>query len=103
MKQLKSALGDLRQVFERSIMLKHIAEPLCCFASSDRAADAGKFMEDQRFDVVGVTSRGVVSGYVQRSIAPHGRVANYLTPFAQGDVADENLPLGDGFNLLGSR
>ena len=103
MKQLKSTLGDLRQVFERSITLKHIAEPLSCIASGASAVDARKWMQDWDFDVLGVTSRGLVSGYVQRTIRPQGKVANHITPFAQGDVADENWPLADVFNLLGPR
>jgi len=104
MKQLKSTHSDLRLLFERSITLKHIAEPLRCFASSDSAADALNYMEDQKFDVLGVTSRGVVSGYVQRSIPARGKVADYVTPFAQrGDIADENSPLAEVFNLLGPR
>lgn len=101
MKQLKSTLDDLRQVFERSITLKHIAEPLSCFASGTSAANARQYMEDQDFDVLGVTSRNLVSGYVQRSICPHGKVADHLTAFAADDIVDENWPLADVFNLLG--
>lgn len=103
MKQLKSTLADLRHLFERSITLRYIAEPLASFRFGDSAADALKYMEAEKFDVLGVTSRGVVRGYIPSSISPRGKVGKYITLFTPGDLTNEDSPLSDVFSLLSTR
>jgi len=62
-KQLKSSLKDLREIFERSITVREIAEPLASFDVSSSIDVVKKFMDDKDFDVTGVRQDGIIAGY----------------------------------------
>ena len=59
MKHLKSSLRDLRQVFDRSVSVRYIAEPFVSFDAQRHAPDIWAFMEGKDFDVVGVRQMGL--------------------------------------------
>jgi hypothetical protein len=66
MKQLKSSLQDLREVFERGITLGDIAESFVSFDADGDATELKPFLENQNFDVVGVRRNGIIEGYALR-------------------------------------
>lgn len=66
MKQLKSRVRDLRSLFETSITIEYVAEPLKAFPAQTEVAIALAWMEERDFDVVGIESEGEITGYVER-------------------------------------
>lgn len=67
MKQLKSRIQDLRNLFEDSITIEYVAEPLKAVSAETDVTEVLDWMEAHDFDVVGVESKDGVSGYVERS------------------------------------
>jgi hypothetical protein len=93
MKPLKSSYHDLHRIFEQSITVREIAEPLSSFDESQPAGKAKKFMEARDFDVVGVRSEGTIIGYVQREDLRSGVVGEFVTAFDDDLVLHESDPL----------
>jgi predicted transcriptional regulator len=86
MKQLKSSLQDLREIFERSITIMHIAEPLCSFDINSSANEVKKFMDDKDYDVIGVRENGLISGFARKSQFSGGQLRDYLTKFDEKNL-----------------
>jgi len=100
MKQLKSSVGDLRQLFARTIALRDIAEPLASFDQSQPADEVRAFMEQRGYDVVGLRERGVVTGYVSRTELLDGAVGNFRRVFGTNEVLPDSEPLLAAFEAL---
>ena len=64
MKHLKTSIHDLRQIFDRSITVRHIAEPFISFDAQLKSVEVQAFMKAKDFDIVGVRKNGSVVGYV---------------------------------------
>lgn len=95
MKYLKSSGTELRQLFERSIAVREIAEPLVSFDSNQTPEWVLRFMEDRNFDLVGVRKNGLVSGYVERArLTFSGALEEHLRAFGEEEV------LLDGDSIL---
>lgn len=100
MKQLRSSLADLRHMFERTINMRDIAEPLVSFDEDLGAEAARQFMEQRDFDVVGVRSKGAMHGYVRRNDLKDKALKDYLLPFDSSSVCSDTDPLIGVFHLL---
>jgi hypothetical protein len=93
MKQLKSKLQNLRDLFDRNLTAKWLAE---AFKSFDCASDAPMikaFMEEYDYDVVGVRKNGSVIGYVKRADLKDGVCEKYLVKFNSCEKISETTPL----------
>ena len=66
MKQLKSSLPELRALFERSITIRDIAEPLVSFDAEHPVLHIDCVMEEEDYDIVGSRQDGLVTGYARR-------------------------------------
>jgi len=101
MKQLKSSVEDLREIFEKNIAVRHIAEPFCSF---DEVADAQKvrdFMNGpEDYDVVGVRQRGLVTGYVHRTALVQGKIGDHLKKFESHELLPGTAPLLEALKVL---
>jgi len=97
MKQLKSSLRDLRELFEKSITVRNIAEPLAFFDIGCSVDDVKKFMDDKDYDVIGVRKDGLIAGYASKSKFSGGKLENYLTDFQEEEKFPETTPLIDIF------
>ncbi len=80
----RSGVSELRELFETSIRVRDIAEPLASFDSDADAVAARKFMKKRGYDMVGVRREGVVTGYAELPKLSSGTV---------GDAAEEILPV----------
>jgi hypothetical protein len=100
MKHLKSSLRDLRRIFESSITVRDIAEPLTSFDAARSADDVQRFMETRDFDVVGVRREGLTAGYVQRAHISKGTLQDQTSSFDHQTVLSENTPLLRAFEML---
>jgi hypothetical protein len=97
MKQLKDSLRDLREIFERSITVRDVAEPLASFDGSCSVNEIKKFMDEKDFDVIGVRRRGLITGYANRKDLFEGKLDNYLIDFEEKEIFAETTPLIDIF------
>ena len=104
MKQLKSSLGDLRRLFARTVSIRDIAEPLISFDHSQECAPVRRLMEEKEYDVVGIRTHGVVSGYVRRDeLWDTGTLESHGHRFASGDILPDTEPLLSVFAALRTR
>jgi predicted transcriptional regulator len=67
MKQLKSRSQDLRSLFENSITIEYVAEPLKAVSADADVMEVLHWMQQQDFDVVGVETGNTINGYIQRA------------------------------------
>jgi hypothetical protein len=103
MKHLKSTLPNLRELFERSITVKDIAEPLISFDAEKPAIEVRKLLEARDFDVVGVRREGVVAGCARRKDLRDGTLGDHLRPFEAVETLPETTPLLAIFEALRDR
>lgn len=92
MKHLKTSLKELRDLFENTITVRKIAEPLVSFDGEHPAESARRFMEKRHFDVMGVREDGEVAGYVWREDLTGDEVRDHLIDF-KGAVVPDSAPL----------
>lgn len=64
MKQLKSTSQDLRDLFERNILVRHVAEDLQSCKAGESAVSVRGRMEESDFDVLGIDDDGVITQFV---------------------------------------
>ncbi|MFX0199197.1 MAG: hypothetical protein ACFFCW_24000 [Candidatus Hodarchaeota archaeon] len=100
MKNLKSSLSDLRELFERTITVKHIAEPLISFDSNHPADEVQQFMEERDYDVIGVRNNGLISGYARKVDLSGSLLGKYVISFEQEDLLVDTNPLLDVLERL---
>jgi predicted transcriptional regulator len=100
MKHLKSSLRDLRQVFDRSVSVRYIAEPFVSFDVQRHAPEVSAFMEAKDFDIVGVRQNGTVVGYVCQADLRDGTLEQYVRPFNEQLLLDDWSPMLTVLQLL---
>ena len=100
MKHLKSSLHGLRELFDRSVTVRHIAEPIISFDAPSRAADIRAFMDAHDYDAVGVRQDGLIAGYVQRADLSGGTLADHQRAFDPALLLHEATPLSRALEAL---
>lgn len=93
MKHLKSSFKDLRELFERSISVREVAEPLSSFDSDQPAESVRTFMEDRDYDVIGVRKGGIVVGYARKEDLSQGQLGEHRLAFEENDSLTDSAPL----------
>jgi hypothetical protein len=99
----KSNLSELRAIFENSIKITTIAEPLVSYDSDQSAFRVQQFMEEKDFDIIGVRQDGIVIGYAERKKLKEGAIGRYLVEFEQDDILVEKDSLLKAFRLLNGK
>ena len=102
MKQLRTSAQNLRELFDKNISVRYIAEPIASFDISTSSADVQEFMEQHDFDVVGIRQDVQVTGYVQKQGLARSRVQDKIILFTASDnnIVDETVPLLDALKIL---
>jgi hypothetical protein len=96
MKQLKSRSQDLRSLFENSITIEYVAEPLKAVSASADVREVLHWMQQQDFDVVGVETGNTINGYVQRADLMQyqsGKCSEYQQIFHPQELVAISTPL----------
>ncbi|MEA5531421.1 CBS domain-containing protein [Dolichospermum sp. UHCC 0684] len=96
MKQLKSRSQDLRGLFEKSITIEYVAEPLKAVSVDADVKEVLHWMQLQDFDVVGVETENIISGYVERSHliqCQAGKCSDYQQIFHPQELIAISTPL----------
>lgn len=96
MKQLKSRSQDLRNLFENSITIEYVAEPLKAFNSEISAQEILQWMEEHDYDVVGIETKGIITGYLEKQSLNNnslGICKNHEKIFQPQDLIAISTPL----------
>jgi hypothetical protein len=81
LKQLKSSFADLHDIFERSITVGDIAEPVASFDCRDDAQMVKTFMREQDYDYIAVRSHGHIVRYAEGDKLRPGSLAEWSKQF----------------------
>ena len=100
MKALKTSLQEMREIFDRSINLRDIAEPLASFDSIQQASQIREYLERRDFDVVGVREDGVIKGFAKKEDLTSGLMADHVVEFPGTNVLPDWAPLLQVFKVL---
>jgi len=100
MKHLKTSSRDLRELFDKSIPVKCIAEPLASFDEELSSSSIRAFMDKQDYDVVGVRRNGMVYAYAKRTELASGTLQDHTISFDPTSVVSEDSPLLNVFKAL---
>ena len=103
MKHLKSSFVDLRRIFEQSITVRSIAEPLASFEQGFPADRAREFMTRRGYDVVGVSRNGAIQRCVLREDLELGTVGEHARDLREDDLLEDSDPLLHAAEALRSR
>jgi hypothetical protein len=98
-----STLKDFIRLFETSIRVRDIAEPLASFDSERMAEEVRKFMQGRNYDIVGVRVNGVVAGVVELSSLQEGRLNGSMISPENDCILEEHSPMVDLFERLKGR
>jgi len=96
MKQLKSRSQDLRSLFENNITIEYVAEPLKSVSANSDVAQVLTWMRERDFDVVGVETAAIISGYVEISSlisVTEGKCGDYQRAFHPQELIALSTPL----------
>jgi hypothetical protein len=103
MKHLRSSIESLRRLFERSIIVRDIAEPFASFDDGQSALNVRSFLESKDYDVVGVRRKGMIEGYALRSELAEGKLGDFAKPIGQETHLADSAALLSVFELLRDR
>ena len=86
MEHVKSPFRDLHQLFEKSITVCDIGEPLASVDQDYPAKLAREFMANRGFDVIGVRREGSIEGYILEEDLKSGSAGDYLWKLKDKDI-----------------
>ncbi|QMS88172.1 hypothetical protein HUN01_11420 [Nostoc edaphicum CCNP1411] len=96
MKHLKSRSQDLRSLFENNITIEYVAEPLKAMPADAEVTKVLHWMQEKNFDVIGVETGDIISGYVERSNLIQGKAgkcSDYQRVFHPKELIAISTPL----------
>ncbi|MEH2349892.1 MAG: hypothetical protein V7K55_18225 [Nostoc sp.] len=96
MKYLKSRSQDLRSLFENNITIEYVAEPLKAMPADAEVTEVLHWMQARNFDVIGVETGDIISGYVERSSlmqGKEGKCSDYQRVFHPKELIAISTPL----------
>ena len=100
MKQLKSSIEDLREIFEKGIKARYITVPFCSFDESAIAQDVKKFLDKKDFDVVGVRTNGIINGYAFRRDLAEGKLSKYFKEFDPRELLPDTASIPEVLKVI---
>jgi hypothetical protein len=100
MKALKTSLQEMREIFDRGITIRDIAEPLASFDSIQPSRTIREYLEQRDFDVVGVREDGVIKGFAKKADLTSGLIADHVVEFCEKNILPERAPLVQVFKFL---
>ena len=100
LKQLRTSLHYLRELFDRNISVRYLAEPLASFDEEAQAAAVHGFMKEHDFDVIGVRRAGLVEGYAKKTDLLYGTLADHMIAFSSTDLLGDEAPLIETFKHM---
>lgn len=99
-KHTKNSYRDLRNLFERGISVRDIAEPLASFDKMTPIESVVEFMNSKRFDIVGVRENGNIVGYAKIEDLRFGSLGDYTLLFQEQDTIQDHDSIFRALNHL---
>ncbi|MCF4968576.1 hypothetical protein [Nostoc sp. CMAA1605] len=96
MKHLKSRSQDLRSLFENNITIEYVAESLKAVPAEADVMEVLQWMQTQDFDVVGIETGNIITGYIERASlisATVGKCGDYQRVFHPKELIAISTPL----------
>lgn len=104
MKELKSKLRELQDLFKYNILVRHVSETLQTRKGEEDAVSVRRQMDKLDFDVMGIEdSQGTICGYVEKSSLGTGQCSKFLRQFLPADLVAESMPLTDLWIIMKKR
>lgn len=100
MKQLKSSIEDLREIFEKGIKASCITEPFCSFDESAITQEVKKFLEENRYDIIGVRKEGKIKGFACNEDLVEGQLSKYFKEFDQCEILPDTASIPEVLNVV---
>lgn len=100
MKQLKSSLEDLREIFEKGITAHHITETLCSFDESAIAQEVKKLLVEKNYDVVGVRTYSKINGYACKKDLAEGKLGEYFKNFDPSEILPDTISISEVLKVI---
>lgn len=93
-------MEDLREIFEKSIKASCITEPFCSFDESVNAQKVKKFLEENRYDLVGIRKEGKIKGFACNEDLGEGQLSNYFKVFDQCEILPDTATIPEVLNVV---
>ena len=90
----------LARVFHQAFGVMDIAEPLVSFDDAAPAIEVRDYLETRGWQLVGVRTEGLVSGYGLREEIWEGKLGDYAHPFAPDDLVPASASLAETIDSL---
>lgn len=103
MNRLQSYSRSIKEVFEGTLTVRHIASALASFDAERNAAEVQEWAARKDFDQVGIRYNGLVAGYARRENLKTGALGDHFQPFAERDVVSGETPLLEALQLVAER
>jgi len=100
MKQLKSSMEDLREIFDKSVKARHITVSFCSFDESAMAQDVKSILDEKDFDVVGVRTNGEINGYACKKDLSDGKLGKYSKEFDPSELLSDNTSIFEVLRVI---
>lgn len=91
---------NLRRVFGELFTVKEIAQPLASFDNATKCEDVLPILKAKAWQVAGVRSEGIVSGYVELTDLECGTCGERARPIDPKSIVVDSLPLAPVVLLL---
>jgi hypothetical protein len=88
-----SLLYNLKRNFLDRLVAGNIAESLISFDENSDAHIVHKFLQKNRFDVVGIRVEGITSGFVNRDKLRKGKCSDFLNQFEESQIVEFSHPI----------
>jgi hypothetical protein len=103
MNRLQSYSRSIKEVFEGTLTVRHMASALASFDAERSASEVHAWTTRKDFDQIGVRRNGLVAGYALRRRLHDGVLEDYFVPFADNDVVSGEMPLIEALQLVAAR
>lgn len=100
---MKNRYTVLRNIFEESLSVNLLAENIICCKSDDDAEQIKKEMQEQDFDVYGVSEEEIIIGYVLREKLSNGIIKDYTEQFKTEHLISDSTSIIELLEFLRER
>jgi len=100
MKQLKSSIEDLREIFEKGIKASCITVPFCSFDESTTAQAVKKFLDENDYDVIGVRKNGMINGYTCGRDLAEVQLSKYFKEFNPREILPDTTSISEVLKVI---
>lgn len=103
MNRLQTYSRSIKEVFEGTLTVRHIASPLASFDAERSAPQVRDWLIRKDFDQIGVRRDGIVAGFARREALQGGTLEDHCLPFGDEDVVSGEMPLIEALQLVADR